>query len=148
MMDFKEIDSQNDIDELLEAYGGFHDACLVSTVFQSGAYVDDNLSMGFGEADDYVLTATFQRQWRPKTLEMRFIGLRRFHLTGAEDNYIPLLFEAFVSFQENLLPGEPKRLIVWSDEEFHANKIDNSLTEPAGSYIVANELEWRIIEDQ
>ena len=147
MSEWKKIESQKDIDELLDFYGGFHDSCLVSAVFHSGAYVTDGLSMGFGAAEEYTLTTTFQRQWRPKTLEMRFVGLRRFHLTGAENNYIPLLLDAFITFHENLLPGEPKRVIVWSEYEFNAAEIDNSLTEPGESYIVANRLEWRIIDD-
>ena len=147
MTEWKKINSQQDIDELLNLYGGFHDSCLVSAVFHSGTYVDNDLAMHFDSAEKYILNATFQRQWRPKTLEMRFIGLRRFYLTGAQHNYGSDLFEAFISFHENILPGEPKRLIVWADDEFHADKIDNSLTEPAGSYIVANELEWKIIED-
>ena len=66
MDDWKEIKSQQDIDELIDEYGGFHDGCLVSANFHSGAGVDDDLRMGFGDVDDYTLHVTFERQERPK----------------------------------------------------------------------------------
>ena len=109
MDDWKEIKSQQDIDELIDEYGGFHDGCLVSANFHSGAGVDDDLRMGFGDVDDYTLHVTFERQERPKTLELNFIGLRRCHLVGYETNYFSLLFDAFITFVDDLLPGEPKR---------------------------------------
>ncbi len=135
--EWKRIDTQEDIDELLDTYGGFHDSCLVSTVFHSSTFVDDNLSMYFGDTEESSLTATFQRQWRPKTLEMRFIGLRGICLSGVIND---LLYESYLAFQDNLLPGEPKKLIVWSDRKFHANEMKST-----DSYIIANYLEWRIV---
>ena len=146
MDEWKEIKTQQDIDELLDVYGDFHDGCLVKAAFQSGAGVDDKLSMGFGVDGDYTLLATFERQWRPKTLEMKFIGLRRCHLVGYEENYLPLLFEAYLSFSENLLPGAPKRVIVWSDVPFDPVAPFNRFEEPGESYIIANNLQWRVIE--
>lgn len=146
MDDWKEIKTQQDIDDLMDVYGGFHDSCLVKATFQSGAGVDDDLSMGFGEEQDYTLYATFERQWRPKTLEMKFVGLRRCHLVGFQDQYFPLLFDAYLTFVEELLPGEPKRVIVWSDAPFDPSDPFNRFEEPGSSYIIANDLQWRVVE--
>ncbi len=146
MNEWKEIKTQEDIEELLEAYGCFHDGCLTRASFQSGTSVDENLSMCFGDAEEYTLHVTFERQWRPKTLEMQFIGLRQFHLIGAEANYIPLLLDAYLTFAEGLLPGEPQRLIVWSDVPFDPKKLCNGIEEPGDTYIIANRLQWKIAE--
>ena len=146
MNEWKEIKTQEDIEELLEAYDYFHDGCLTRAVFQSGTSVDEDLSMCFGDAEEYTLHVTFERQWRPKTLEMQFIGLRQFHLIGAETNHIPLLLDAYLTFSEGLLPGEPKRLIVWSDVPFDPKKLCNGIEEPGDTYIIANRLQWKIAE--
>ena len=146
MKEWKEIKTQEDIEELYDAYGGFHDGCLIHAVFQSGTSVDEKLTMCFGNAEEYTLRVTFERQWRPKTLEMNFIGLRQFHLVGAEDNYPPDLFEAYITFAEGLLPGEPKRLIVWSDVPFDPKNLHNGIEEPGDTYIIANRLQWRLAE--
>ena len=104
--------------------------------------------MHIGKAEQYSLTVTFQRQWRPKTLEMRFIGLRKFHLTGVEPDYLPEIFEAHLAFIDNLLPGEPQKVIVWSDNcEFDAQNVAYTVTEPGGSYIIANRAVWRTIDN-
>lgn len=147
MSEWKEIKTQEDIDELLDAYGCFHDGCLVNASFQSGTSVNEKLSMCFGDAEEYTLHVTFERQWRPKTLEMNFIGLRQFHLIGAECNHIPLLLDAYITFAEGLLPGEPKRLIVWSDFPFDLNDIHNGIEEPGDTYIISNRLLWKIVEE-
>ena len=146
MNEWKEIKTQEDIEELLDAYGGFHDACLTRAAFQSGTSVDEDLSMCFGNAEEYTLHVTFERQWRPKTLEMNFIGLRQFHLVGAEDNYWPDLFEAYLTFADGLLPGEPQRLIVWSDVPFDLKDLHTGIEEPGDTYIIANRLQWKIAE--
>ena len=41
MTDWKEIVSQDDIDQLLALYGDFHDSCIASLSYKSGAFVDD-----------------------------------------------------------------------------------------------------------
>ena len=72
----------------MSAYGDFHDACIVSLNFQSGAFVDDKSAMHFGGPEERVLSVVFQRQWEPKTIELQFIGLRQLHLIGWQDNYL------------------------------------------------------------
>ena len=99
----------------MSAYGDFHDACIVSLNFQSGAFVDDKSAMHFGGPEERVLSVVFQRQWEPKTIELQFIGLRQLHLIGWQDNYLCNILEAYLAFHDNLLPGKPHRVIVWSD---------------------------------
>lgn len=147
MDSWKTIRTQDDIEALYEAYYGFHDACIVAVNYQSGTSVDSKGTMHFSDASAHRLSVLFQSQMALKNLELLFIGLRQVHLVGWEDNYSCELYDAYLSFVDRLLPGEPKRQIVWSSySEFDPYKIDNAIHEPADTYIIANELRWRIIE--
>ena len=62
-----------------------------------------------------------------------------------KDNYFCDISDTYLSFHDNLLPGNPDRVLVWSDTDwFDVTKIDNSIHEPANTYIVANALRWQI----
>jgi len=142
------VATQADIDNLLECYGDFHDSCIVSATFRSGAFVDDTRAMHFGDASSCELHIVFESQWYPKTIELCFTGLRQFHLIGWQDNYSCDISCAYLAFHRNLLPGKPEQVVVWADTDwFDVNKVNNAIAEPADTYIVANALKWRVIED-
>lgn len=148
-MDWIEIKDQNDIEALLERYGGFHDSCIVGLSHKSGAYVNKDMAMGFGRAHDHELTVTFERQFRPVELELCFTGMRRLHLVGWQDNYCSVITDCHLAFHRNVLPGEPAEVIVWADtDSFDPQEIPqiDNLSEPATTYIVANCLKWRIMD--
>lgn len=147
MTDWKEIVSQDDIDQLLALYGDFHDSCIASLSYKSGAFVDDGRSMHFGGPSERKLSVVFHSQWEPKKLELCFTGVRQLHLTGWQDNYSCNICDAHLAFYEGLLPGKPERVIVWADYcDFDVEKINNTIHEPSDTYIVANALKWRIID--
>lgn len=142
------IRTERDIEFLMSTYGGFHDSCIVSFSFQNGAFVDDKGAMHFGDAASRRLSVIFQSQWKPRTIELQFLGLRQMHFVGWQDNYCCDILDAYLSFHDNLLPGNPDRVLVWSDTDwFDVTKIDNSIHEPADTYIVANALRWRIMDE-
>lgn len=145
-----EVFTQKDIDDLLDAYCGFHDACIVSVNFVSGMHVDNEKAMHFGEFGKYALNMVFHSQWSDDALELHFAGLRRFHLVGAQDNYTNEIFEAFIKFYDDLLPSKyqtPTQVIVWADKsDFDVNNIYSQLTEPADTYVIAHSLKWRLID--
>ena len=68
MENWQSAETQKDIEQMMSAYGDFHDACIVSLNFQSGAFVDDKSAMHFGGPEERVLSVVFQRQWEPKTI--------------------------------------------------------------------------------
>ena len=47
MENWQSAETQKDIEQLMSAYGDFHDACIVSLNFQSGAFVDDKKRNAF-----------------------------------------------------------------------------------------------------
>lgn len=145
-----EVFNQKDIDDLLNAYGGFHDSCIASLNFVSGTYVDSERTMHFNGFRDYALNIVFHSQWSDYTLELSFAGLRRLHLVGAQDNYGNDIFDASIKFYDNLLPSKystPSQVIVWADsEDFDVQDIDSQLKEPAVTYVIAHSLKWRLID--
>ncbi len=149
LKEWHEVLNQKDIDDLLDAYGGFHDSCIASLNFVSGTYTDKN-AMNFGGFDKYVLNMIFHSQWSDYALELQFAGLRRLHLVGVQDNYFNDIFDASIKFYDNLLPSTyqlPARVIVWADsEDFDVNDIDSKLSEPADTYVIAHSLKWRLIK--
>lgn len=148
MSRWQKIASQNDIDELLSFYVGFHDSCIVSANYQSGAFVDEKGAMGNGDADQHELLVVFHSQWKPQ-IELCFTGLRQLHLAGWQENYFCDIFGAHLSFYDSLLPGTPSRVIVWSDNEsFDVQNLAFAIREPSDTYIVANALKWRVIDRQ
>ena len=54
MENWQSAETQKDIEQLMSAYGDFHDACIVSLNFQSGAFVDDKSAMHFGGPEERV----------------------------------------------------------------------------------------------
>ena len=132
MGDWHKVELQEDIDFLMETYGGFHDSCIVSLSFQSGAFVDNDMAMHFGGPNERILSVICQSQWEPKTIELQFSGLRQMHIVGWQDNYLCLILDAYLAFHNDC---------------FDINMIDNSIAEPADTYIVANELRWRILQE-
>ncbi|MDE6618720.1 MAG: hypothetical protein K2K13_06820 [Clostridiales bacterium] len=148
--EWHEVCTQKDIDDILDTYGGFHDACIVSVNFASGMHVDSANAMHFDEYDTYTLNIVFHSQWSNYALELHFAGLRRLHLVGVQDNYTNEIFDASIKFYDNILPSKyqtPARVIVWADREnFDINDIDSQLTEPADTYVIAHSLKWRLIE--
>ena len=61
MGDWHKVELQEDIDFLMETYGGFHDSCIVSLSFQSGAFVDNDMAMHFGSPNERILGIKFVR---------------------------------------------------------------------------------------
>lgn len=140
------IKEQKDIDLLMETYRDFHDSCIVSLNYRSGDSTEGS-TLFYGLAKDHRLSLIFQSQWEPQTIELEFLGMRQMHLVGWQDNYLDHLEDAYLAFHDKLLPGKPDRVIVWANTEwFDVDKIDNSITEPTDTYIVANLLRWRILD--
>lgn len=152
MNDWKQVETTEDIDELLQTTHGFHDTCITSIRYVSGNRVDKKNSMIFANTNDYELHICFQGQWEPKNVELCFNGVRQLFLVGLEDNYLNDIYGAYLAFHDDLLPSKyraPKRVIVWADDsDFDIHNMTGDLIEPAVTYVIANTLKWRILDHQ
>lgn len=142
-----QIKSQTDIDHLLDEYYGFHDSCIVSVNYESGARISSDGSM-YGVNKNCSLIMKFESQMpkyhehpEKKTLELKFNGLRRCNLIGYQENY----FSGLIACHLSLYQG----FIVWSDDDwFDPEKYQDTslLKEPMATFVVADGLEWRFVE--
>ncbi len=144
---WKAITTQQDIDDLMEAYGGFHDSCIVSMQYQSGAFVDDRQCMHFRDAQSCALLIHFHSQWHKAQLQLLFTGLRKVVLTGLQTGYSSEILGVHLSFQKLVLNKEPESVIVWADDDsFDIHQPVSPCKEPADTFIIANALTWRLVD--
>ncbi len=131
-----EIRTERDIDRLMEEYAGFHDSCIVSASYRSGASVDERGGMSDGNADEHTLSLTLHSQCI-KPIELTFSGVRAVHILGFQENCFCNIYEAYIAFRTDLL-GKTRddRLIVWSDR----GKLDEKET-----YVIAEKMYWEIL---
>ena len=82
-MEWIEVNDSEDIENLLEKFGGFHDSCLKELFMWTDSYVDENLSMGVSAELDTNVRILFQRQFRdPSAIELLFEGVTQFHIVS------------------------------------------------------------------
>jgi hypothetical protein len=145
---WREINTSEDIRDLMTYYGGFHDACIKDIRYTSGARVDNNGAMGFGESKDRQVDIVFQRQRNPSAIELRFIGMRAMCIAGWQGNYSCEIYDCYLTIHNDLMPNSNDNLIIWADNSLF-NPVDlfeiDMLTEPRTSFIVADKLRWREI---
>ena len=146
---WNQINNQTDIVRLQSEYFRFHDSCICSVVYQSGASVDESGSMS-GTSKKCALVIRldsqmplFHHQPDKKSLELKFIGLRRMNLIGYQDNYFSDMLSCYLSFF--------KKYIVWSDDDGFdpENYMETELlNEPMSSFVIADRLEWRFVQQK
>ncbi len=149
---WNEIRTEEDIETLMVKCAGFHDSCIVSVNYSSGAMVDENGGMTDGTPYEHSVEMLLQSQWAG-TIRLRFTGVRKCSIVGWQDNYFCDIFGAYVGFCTDLL-GRTRddRLIVWADHGgFNPMKYsEEKLISPSGTnctYIVAQSLSWTINEE-
>ncbi len=150
MGNWYDVNNQSDIDFLMKIYGGFHDACITELRYISGADVNENLSMRFGESQDRKLYVIIKRQWNPMKIELLFEGMRQINIAGWQNNYFCDICDCYLAIHNNLITGRDDNLIVWADSSgFNPKELydGNILSEPLISYIISEKLKWRLIED-
>lgn len=142
------VQDQEDADRLLQAYGGFHDSCLVESYYRSGASVDEEGAMGFGGEKDRELHLILHSQWKSRPLDLCFTGVRTHCIAGWSDLYDCCLLDGYLKFHTDLIPGRDEPLIVWADwDGFSPYRMQERelLAEPMTSYVIASGLKWRYL---
>ena len=149
---WNEIKNEIDIENLMKEYSGFHDSCIVSINYHSGAFVDDKGAMANGDLLEHSIEMILHSQWN-KPIELSFTGVRKCNIVGFQDNYFCDIFGTYLNFHSDLL-GRTRddKLIVWADcdgfdpteytEETPISTNGNCCT-----YVIAEKLFWRIITE-
>ena len=142
-MEWHRIIDKRDINILMNDYYGFHDSCLVSLNYSSGASVDNNGSMGCGTSEEKELHIFFQSQCVNKVLELSFSHVKNFHIAGWQEHYFCDIFDCYLDFRNDLVKDRDDTLIIWADNEsFNPNEENERpiLNEPMTTYVIADSL--------
>jgi hypothetical protein len=132
-MEWKELKDNNDIDNFIDAFGGFHDSCLKELYMWTESYVDENLSMGMSADLDTNVRILFQRQCsNPSAIELLFEGVTQFHIVPSPINHDRIIYEAKLILHEGLF--------YWAvGDEWEPNNFNQG----TNSWISARNLKWR-----
>lgn len=135
-MNFKSINSQKDIKQLMEKFNCFHDSCIKELKYYSGSYVEKARSM-FPFNSIRNVNIIFQSQNSEfSTIELQFGQIHRLNLEPRLMEYDCIIYEA--SFFKN------DNLFYWSEwEDF---SLDN-LNEANRTWISSEKVKWRSLEN-
>ena len=144
VMNWKEINTHADIDGLMEAVAGFHDSCIVSVSYTSGAFVSEEKQMHMSlKPEGHVLKMILQSQLNIPAIELCFTGIRRLALAAWQDNYGAEILGGYLAFHDAIMPGDPPRVIVWSNDDwFDPAKLGEYIAggDPGTTYIISKSL--------
>lgn len=134
-MDFYEINSDYDVEQLMKDVVFFHDSCIKEIVYISGGYVDENRAMNpFDSVKSLIII--FQSQVaKYRTFELKFEGVVQMNLVPKADDYDNIIYDAAL-IRNN-------ELYYWAEwGNFKVEEPNNS----SGTWISAAKVSWRPIE--
>ena len=141
--EWKYIEDQKDIDELMETYRYFHDSAIVSMIYEDRAHSDENGTYTYCPGNDRILNIVFSSEWKPNRIELKFAGVRQIRMTGHEE--YEFIYGAYLRFHEDVAKYRGDKVLVWADDEdFKLDEVGNALDE-TWSYVIADRMKWRIL---
>ena len=128
------LNTQKDICDFLDIYGGFHDCCLKELHYVSGAYVNEDLSM-YPVNDKRTLRVLFQSQGSSlSVVEIEFLKIYKLNLKPDSEKYTCEILDSSMFFEEGKL--------YWADSE--SFKEQRELYD--GTWICAENARWRSLD--
>ncbi len=96
-----EIDSQSDIEKLLDLYGSFHDSCVRDIYLTTREFIDEKLSMHF--ENKLVVLLLFQRQYKLNpVLELKFEEVQQFNFRPYEENESAIIYDVTLKMENGI----------------------------------------------
>ena len=127
------INNKKDIEKLMEEYSYFHDSCIIKISYESGAYVNEDLSMNLIN-DKRILKVVFQRQENPRNLEIKFNKLIKLNLAPESEDYDCIILGATMEIKDGNIYGI-------NEENVPIDRIDNYMHY---TWVIAKEGEYSI----
>ena len=130
-MKWNVVKTQDDIDFLLKKFNNFHDSCIASMKYKSGAYVDRSSYSMNPINTERTLSVTFQSQFKDcYSIEIIFDKLIKLNLEPSDENYDCIINDVTLKKIDNLF--------LWVDSLGVCN------TPKQGTWIMSRELMWRV----
>ena len=134
-MNFFEINTNCDIELLMNEFGWFHDSCIKEMVYISGGYVEENGAMYPFDSVKCVIIVFQSQDAKYRTIEVKFEGVEQMNLVPKQDDYDNIIYEA--SLIKN------NGLFYWAEWcNFKVNDSNNT----SGTWISSKKISWRPIE--
>lgn len=90
-----DLHNQNDLDQLMDSFGWFHDSCIKELFMWTEHYVNENLSMSTSANRDHRVRLLIQRQYRnPTAIELMFEEVTQIFIAPSPENSDSIIFEA------------------------------------------------------
>ncbi|EFR8995555.1 hypothetical protein H0276_002702 [Listeria monocytogenes] len=97
-MEWKKLETQVDIDELMQIVHDFHDSCINGLTYSSGTYVDEDYSMVMDT--NPVVNLLIQKQSESMTnIELCLRGVTKFHINNDLDATLDILGARFIKHE-------------------------------------------------
>lgn len=130
-----EISTDSELLYFMEELCYFHDSCIKELKYNSGSYVNSDLTM-HPMNDKRLLRVIIQRQSKQLSMiEMEFEGLEFLKLFPVGDKYTSEILDSSMFFRDGY--------IYWCD---HNNLSEKDLDNFKGTMICSSRFRWRAIE--
>jgi hypothetical protein len=101
-VNWQTVETQEDIQQLLQQFGYFHDSCLKELYIWTGAYVNEELGMAISNTLDTCARLLFQRQFKEcSAIELYFEEVTTIHISPAKEDYMELIMDATLVKRDN-----------------------------------------------
>jgi hypothetical protein len=108
-MQWKEVDTQDDADALMEVFGNFHDSCIREAHLWTDHWVSSELSMSCSTHLDVKIRFLIQRQFtKPSAVELLFEYVTRFNLVPSPENCVSVILAATLLVQDGIVFWSPE----------------------------------------
>jgi len=127
---WKQMETQQDITQLMSECHSFHDCCLHNIQYTSGASVDEDGYMTPINSSRTLTLEFHQQGTPPRSLRLNFQGLDTLFLSPTLPDLTCELLEAHLVLQDGK--------VLWMSEDLNVPIIEQRL------YVCAKRLEWEV----
>ena len=132
------IDSQADIDMLMNIVNSFHDSCVKEIRYLSGAFVDEDLSMYPVNSLRQISILIQTQKKNNSVIELQFEGVRCMTLCPQSDYYTSEILEATFTIQDEIM--------IWSDHIISFDNVLENMNAEEGIVVVSKNARWRFLD--
>jgi len=134
---WKELKDQNDLDELMNIFGRFHDSCIKESYMWTEHYVNEDLVMRLSVKRDVRVRILIQRQClNPSAIELMFEEVTKILITPSPEDYDSLIYEATFLHTNGTF--------YWADDR---SWIPDEQGFSSGNWISSKKVKWRDASD-
>lgn len=126
------VEKQQDIDNLMEQFCGFHDSVLKEFTYITGDYVAEDQNMHLSEAVAKQIRLVFESQWA-RGIEMILLAPRFIQLVPPAENYLADLYDASVFIKDCMV-------------YFYDSYMEAMPATYQNSYFSAMGMRWRFVQ--